>query len=136
MSKKKKLIIITIIYFNNEFFSFYIEGEIDVLESFNVLTPPIIAGTYHWGYEAGKDKCYPVCSTIYLKKKLDWDDYHIFTLEWNNSTMIWSIDGIKYKTLKNNKWGPIVPYKVTFPTVPHYIIINDAIRPWTTPNPS
>ncbi len=49
--------------------------------------------------------------------------------------MRWYVDGKHYKTLYNGKKGPIVPEKVTFPTVPHYIILNDSMWPLSNTNP-
>ena len=49
--------------------------------------------------------------------------------------MKWFIDDILYKTLNNNKPGPIVPTPVTFPTVPHYIILDQAMWPYAIGNP-
>ena len=68
-----------------------LEGEIDILEYMAVATEPLPLGTYHWGYEAGKDKCFPACSTPYINETVNFLEFHVFAMEWNDSTMKWYI---------------------------------------------
>ncbi|MFN7744705.1 MAG: family 16 glycosylhydrolase, partial [Hyphomonadaceae bacterium] len=78
-------------------------GEIDIMEAVNLGEPcpdcpsgveNTILGTLHFGGAWPKNKF--LSKTTPLVGSLD--DFHTYTLDWDASKMVWSIDGVPYAT--------------------------------------
>jgi len=104
-------------------------GEIDIMEAVGGLIPGIV-GTYHWAKECGKDLYdghngkYPTKGHAPINFSLD---YHLFAVEWNETTLVWSVDNNVYHARVANATLPI-------PQDPFYIILNTAIAGYFAPN--
>ena len=109
-------------------------GEIDVMEAVNLGEPcpdcpggveNTILGTLHFGGAWPKNKF--LSKTTPLVGSLD--DFHTYTLDWDASKMVWSIDGVPYATQTPATWHvdqspsrPSAPFDQAF-----YLILNVAI---------
>jgi len=101
-------------------------GEIDIMELWGN-KPSQIKGTLHYGYP------WVFISTPYNLRSGNFsDNYHIFTVKWNEHSIRWYVDNILYKT--ENKWyssGGKFPAPFD---QPFYIILNVGIWKYIPPD--
>lgn len=109
-------------------------GEIDVMEAVNLGEPcptcpggveNTILGTLHYGGAWPKNTF--LSKTTPFVGRLD--DFHTYTLDWDATKMVWSIDGVPYATQTPATWHvgqsparPSAPFDQKF-----YLILNLAI---------
>ena len=85
--------------------------------------PTQVYGTYRWGTVCGDDEQllpgagYPQAGT-----GVDWTAWHVFSVEWNASGMVFSVDGVAYETTAAT--GRV------WPSAPQFVIINAAVAPF------
>lgn len=107
-------------------------GEIDILEQVcNTHWNPVW-GSYHWGVSCMEDK-HPLPGAPYPpigSPSIDFSqDFHIFSVEWNSTTIEWFVDGESYYVRTADE--------VNVPQDPFYLIINTAVSPLLlTPPPT
>lgn len=104
-------------------------GEIDVFEA--TMGIPLagsdVFGSLRWGTACGDDRqvlpgaAYPGAG----RPPVDWTQWHVFGIEWNASTLAFSVDGETYE-VKSAAAGDWVPQ------LQQYIILNTAIA-WYWP---
>ena len=111
---------------NSPYGSWAAGGEIDIVESRgNKITETV--GALHFG---GK---WPgnvhLDHTYKFPGKNAAEDFHVYAVEWNAETISWFVDGVRWKTRKNNEWwsasarqNPSAPYDQPF-----HLILNVAV---------
>eukprot|EP01006_Ploeotia_vitrea_P045785 TRINITY_DN66969_c12_g3_i3.p1 TRINITY_DN66969_c12_g3~~TRINITY_DN66969_c12_g3_i3.p1 ORF type:complete len:278 (+),score=19.77 TRINITY_DN66969_c12_g3_i3:21-854(+) len=104
-------------------------GEIDIMEQVaNPLFSGKAYGSYHWGKKCGED-LHPGFDSAYpprkLHKHVDFQDWHVFAVEWNATAIMYMVDGYHYYT-----WD-----KEDIPQDPMYIILNTSVAPILLINP-
>jgi len=133
-------------------------GEIDIMESYGNSYDQwgnhhngSVYGTYHWATDCGKDmhcggstpahRCAPYNYSGMFptpgEKSYPIDfsqDFHIFAVEWNETSIRWYVDGAFYWERHNgDRAGTDHSAKIT--TNPMYFILNTAINPGDLPPP-
>ena len=106
-------------------------GEIDIMEATSNPWSYHIFGSYRWGVECTEDKqilpggTYPPLG----EPLINWaEDYHIFSVEWTDTEMIFGVDGIDYEVKTSDE--------VIFPTYPMYFILDTAVSWYMPPGPN
>jgi beta-glucanase (GH16 family) len=91
-------------------------GEIDIMEHINAENK--IYGNAHWSGPNGLHK-----DIAGGKFELDVTQYHLYSVDWNDSIITWAVDSIKYHQLiiKEGINGTAEFHK------PHYLLLNLAI---------
>lgn len=97
-------------------------GEIDIME-YRGQTPNEVLGTLHYG--GGWPENTNTGSSFILPKGTFHDDFHVFSIDWSEGKIVWSIDGKPYQT--QTQWrsdgGPYpAPFDQRF-----YLLLNLAI---------
>ncbi|MDB5273511.1 MAG: glycoside hydrolase family 16 [Chitinophagaceae bacterium] len=106
---------------NQEYGPWPASGELDIME-YEGKDPNAIAGTVHYGTSLsdhkynGQQYNLPASANYY-------DDFHIFTLDWDSTSVKWYMDGTLYHTVTKDD---INPYHWPFDK-PFYIILNHAV---------
>lgn len=96
-------------------------GEIDIMESINKEQPSKIYGTAHWGTSGATHKSSG--GNAILTQGFYSDDYHIYSLEWDEDNIQWFVDGNKYYGVSNSQvTGGNFPFNKDF-----FIILNVAV---------
>lgn len=108
-------------------------GEIDVMEAVGGYRNDSVFGTYHWGAECGKDAWettgrynqeFP--NQTVGAPPIDFSaDFHVFSVEWNATSIRWFVDGVFYVRRDVGQ-----PAGLFVPSWPLYTIFNVAIAPW------
>eukprot|EP00602_Paraphysomonas_sp_CaronLab_P008194 CAMPEP_0185018376 /NCGR_PEP_ID=MMETSP1103-20130426/1122_1 /TAXON_ID=36769 /ORGANISM="Paraphysomonas bandaiensis, Strain Caron Lab Isolate" /LENGTH=188 /DNA_ID=CAMNT_0027548169 /DNA_START=275 /DNA_END=841 /DNA_ORIENTATION=+ len=106
-------------------------GEIDIMEATSNPFVNQIYGSYRWGTECTEDEqilpgaAYPPLGS----PEIDWSaDFHVFAVEWTETELIFSVDGVEYETVSSND--------VIFPTSPMYFILDTAVAWYMPPGPN
>jgi len=93
-------------------------GEIDIME-YRGQEPSIIHGSLHGpGYSAAE----AVTSRFYLEDGRFDTDFHVFSVEWTESSISWYVDGTRWRTVLRRD----IPGEWVFDH-PFYIILNVAV---------
>jgi beta-glucanase (GH16 family) len=93
-------------------------GEIDIME-FRGQEPSIVLGSLHGpGYSAGD----ALTRSFYLDDARFDTNFHVFSVEWNENSISWFVDGIRYQTINRSD----VPGEWVFDHS-FYIILNVAV---------
>lgn len=74
-------------------------GEIDIME-YRGQTPNEVLGTLHYG--GGWPKNTHTGAPYRVQKGTFHDDFHVFTVDWQERKIVWSVDGKPYQT--QTKW--------------------------------
>lgn len=71
-------------------------GEIDIMEHVN--TEPNAVGTIHWRGPSNEHASYTGSTPVNVTS------YHVYTIEWNSSSIKWFVDGVQYNeaNIQNN----------------------------------
>lgn len=103
-------------------------GEIDIFES--GAAPDDFAGTLHYGGKNNSHGCSGIGS-VKLPNGGTHDDFHVYTLEWEPTKMVWFCDGVEVGRVdKWSTYGPDGQELKQFPAPydqPFYVIFNLAI---------
>ncbi|KAL4446872.1 hypothetical protein ABPG74_014844 [Tetrahymena malaccensis] len=113
-------------------------GEIDIMEmSTNWYEDklPHLYGTYHWG-QAGNDYC-GGCGTIFPDFQLNLDQYINFSIIWDDNQITWYVNDIEYRINQQGAFynNTSAHEPIELPQFPQFLIINDAIDGYATPDP-
>jgi beta-glucanase (GH16 family) len=93
-------------------------GEIDIME-YRGQEPSVVHGTLHGpGYSGGD----AVTSSFYLGNDRFDTEFHVFSVEWNENSISWYVDGTRYRTVTRED----LPGEWVFDN-PFYIILNVAV---------
>lgn len=93
-------------------------GEIDIMESIN--TENNIFATAHWECSYAQDAYDSAGSSIEASNiEIDKTEWHTYGLEWNDTQIIWYIDGVQYYALNITSEREMEEF-----TMPQYIILN------------
>ncbi len=101
-------------------------GEIDIMENIG-REPGIVHGTVHGPNYSGANG---VGGAYTLGSGAFADDYHVFAVEWNASSMQWFVDGTLYRTVLPSD----LPGSWVFDH-PFFIILNVAVGGYWPGNP-
>lgn len=106
---------------DNTFGSWPTSGEIDIME-FQGKTPYFVSGTVHYGNPIpdnkykGQIKSLPAGQFYY-------DDFHVFSIEWDSTQIRWYMDGAQYHTVNKSDVNPYIwPFNERF-----HILLNMAV---------
>jgi beta-glucanase (GH16 family) len=100
-----------------------------------------VFGTYHWANKSGQDlhcggstpeqRCSPWnFSGSYPGQGIQADfstDFHVFTIDWNSTSITWSVDGTPYWE-RHNGDRPGTDHSAQICSHEMYIILNTAIQ--------
>lgn len=113
-------------------------GEIDIVEAVGGFASDAMFGTYHYGSSCNNDSWaahgkynqdYPNITNG--QAPIDFSqDYHVFSVEWNATSISWFVDGNFYEIRTAGDNGDLF-----IPSWPMYLIFNVAIAQWTGPQP-
>jgi beta-glucanase (GH16 family) len=121
-------------------------GEIDIMESYGYRgegsssTDGNVFGTYHWANEQGHDlhcggstlahRCAPYnFSGRYPGTGIKADfsaDFHVYSIDWNASSIVWSVDGVPYWE-RHSGDRPQTDHSAQICSHEMYIILNTAV---------
>ena len=107
-------------------------GEIDILEFYQVDGQPTILANYAWGNDKPWDAIWRSTFTPYshfLEKDPDWaEKFHIWALDWDSTSLAISLDGevLNRIDLSETVNGSVGNYSNPF-RQPHYILLNLAL---------
>eukprot|EP00054_Salpingoeca_dolichothecata_P004330 m.30215 g.30215 ORF g.30215 m.30215 type:complete len:308 (-) comp14514_c0_seq1:286-1209(-) len=111
-------------------------GEIDIMESWGGDYNNSIKGTFHFAQECGKDLRsgpngqYP--NITGGAAPIDFSqDYHIFSVVWDEERIQWYVDGNFFWERHQNDQP--APHGARIPFFPFYFILNTAISWWSKP---
>ena len=99
-------------------------GEIDILETWN--TAQLTQGAFHWNMGSTYNHKYTYRmrqAGSYGFENFDKTQYHVYGLEWDGETIIWSVDGFEYWTFDVAS----DPEKAQEMTKHYYILLNMAV---------
>ncbi|MGB3590742.1 MAG: glycoside hydrolase family 16 protein [Nonlabens sp.] len=95
-------------------------GEIDILELYGSRDNGVVEANAH--YANRKENHSSMGSKSYKLDKAEFaDDFHIFTLEWTETELIWKVDGTSYATFN------ITGAEKTEFHQPHFLLLNIAV---------
>jgi beta-glucanase (GH16 family) len=96
-------------------------GEIDIME-YQGKNPNVISGTIHYGTSLSDHQFSGLVYNLPSNGNY-YDDFHIFTLDWDSTSVKWYMDGNLYHTFTKDNINPYHwPFDKQF-----YIILNNAI---------
>lgn len=95
-------------------------GEIDIME-IKGQQPDILYGTAHGPKYYGNS---PIHSSYRLPSGTFADDYHVFSVEWTDKSLAWSLDGRQYYKVKRED---VEVYGRWVFDAPFFILLNTAI---------
>jgi beta-glucanase (GH16 family) len=96
-------------------------GEIDIMEQVNKETPGKVYGTAHWGVNASSHL--ESGGNYSLPSGYFSDDFHVFSVEWDEKGITWFVDGNQYHTLSSQQvTGGNRPFDKDF-----FLIFNVAV---------
>ncbi len=95
-------------------------GEIDIME-YRGQEPHIVLGSIHGpGYSGGN----ALGNRFRLSQGTFNDDFHVFAIEWNPSSITWYVDGVAYQTLETRDLPDGARWVFDHP---FFIILNVAV---------
>ena len=111
---------------NSEYGSWPLSGEIDIMEA-RGRELDTVHGTIHFGEKRPFNK--NIGSSYTFNDGSNITDYHVYSVEWNENTIIWYVDGVEYYRTSN--WytmndGVVAEYPAPF-NQEFYLILNMAV---------
>lgn len=127
-------------------------GEIDIMESLGITKDPRtkhggVLGTYHWAKSCNKDlhcdgSIQTTCGNYSFNglypslrnPKIDFSkEFHTFSVEWNETSIQWFVDGNKYWERFNGDRPGFISDGAKITTNAAYLILNTAIASYSFP---
>jgi beta-glucanase (GH16 family) len=104
---------------SNKYGNWPTSGEIDIMELVGH-EPSKVHGTLHFGPGPGSTQ---ISKSYILSNGTFYDEFHVFSIEWDQDVIKWYIDGNLYSTAEKSAFGNnIYPFNEDF-----YFIINLAV---------
>src|SRR6478609_2530695 len=96
-------------------------GELDIME-FQGKTPTFTSGTAHYGGQIPNNKYKGAIITLPAGQYY-YDDFHVFSIEWDSTQIRWYMDGTQFNVLNKTEVFPYTwPYDQRF-----HILLNMAV---------
>lgn len=104
---------------SNKYGNWPTSGEIDMMEVVGH-EPNKVHGTLHFGPGPGSTQ---ISKSTALNSGTFFDEFHVFSLEWQQDVIKWYVDGVLYSTAEKSQFGSnIYPFNEDF-----YFIVNLAV---------